>query len=346
MRNPFTLPGLVFLTFFLIGCQTYKSYFLVGTPGEKKILKELFIQLEEEEGVARFTLVRQISDILRKTGHNEKQILFLTQYVEEYPGDPYNSFYLALVAEAYERLGAISFAMHYHERILKNYPDLIVGGSSIHFNSLSRLINHETNKEYLIQYYKEMISQFERYIDVGVYYYYLAEAYEDVGSWDLSIQAYRRYLFYPEARIPGIPDAAVDIKLKVAFYESSKTWTVPDLQLLVSEIKTALKRRDGKKLNQYKAKVNFFAKYWKQKEYHAGRASFFNINSWLVKSSVSYKNELESYSNPREAFLKTWNWQYYKVNTWYFYFRKVDFPADPEINGRWEWAGIYFGDKG
>ena len=24
---------------------------------------------------------------------------------------------------------------------------------------------------------------------------------------------------------------------------------------------------------------------------------------------------------------------------------KVNFPADPEIHGRWEWAGIYFGEK-
>ena len=45
-----------------------------------------------------------------------------------------------------------------------------------------------------------------------------------------------------------------------------------------------------------------------------------------------------------KAFLRTSNWSY-RVGTWYFYFRRIDFPSDPEIDGRWEWAGIYFGEK-
>ncbi|MCI6442425.1 MAG: tetratricopeptide repeat protein, partial [Spirochaetia bacterium] len=45
-----------------------------------------------------------------------------------------------------------------------------------------------------------------------------------------------------------------------------------------------------------------------------------------------------------EAYLRTTGWSNY-VNVWYLYFRKVNFPADPEIHGRWEWAGIYYGEK-
>jgi len=42
--------------------------------------------------------------------------------------------------------------------------------------------------------------------------------------------------------------------------------------------------------------------------------------------------------------LRTWGWHQY-LSTWYLYFRKIYFPADPEIHGRWEWAGIYYGEK-
>ena len=336
------------LAFLLLtaGCQTYRSYFVVGPPQRRRVLKELFLQLVEAEGAARFTLIQEISEQLRLAGKPDRQILFLTQYVEENPQDPYNACYLASVAEAYEATGAEPFARHYYERILKNHPDLIQAGGSIHFRCLSELIKQETNREYLIQYYKDIIAQFEDDIDVGVYYYRLARAYEDVGAWDLAIQAYQRFLAHPEARIPEYPDAAADIREKVAFYESSRDWTVADLSFLVSEIQSALARRDVKKLNRYKAKVNFFAKYWSQTVFYEDRAAYFDINSWLVKSKVRFNNDLEEDSNPHEAYLKTWNWQYHVEKTWYFYFRRVEFPADPEINGRWEWTGIYFGEKG
>ena len=120
---------------------------------------------------------------------------------------------------------------------------------------------------------------------------------------------------------------------------------MPDLKVLVREIQTALATKNAAKLNKYKAKINFFSKYWGQKDFDQSRLAYFNISSWLLKSKVKFSGELESDSNPREAFLKTWNWLY-RVNTWYFYFKRVDFPADQEIDGRWEWAGIYFGEKG
>ena len=91
--------------------------------------------------------------------------------------------------------------------------------------------------------------------------------------------------------------------------------------------------------------VNFFSKYWGQKDFDPASLKYFNIYGWLLKSKVRFAKELDSDSTAREAYLKTWNWLYH-VNTWYFYFRRVDFPADPDIDGRWEWAGIYFGEKG
>ena len=63
----------------------------------------------------------------------------------------------------------------------------------------------------------------------------------------------------------------------------------------------------------------------------------------MTGNRIRYSSELDGASNPNEAYLRTWGWSTY-VSVWYLYFRKVDFPIDPEIHGRWEWAGIYFGE--
>jgi tetratricopeptide (TPR) repeat protein len=43
-------------------------------------------------------------------------------------------------------------------------------------------------------------------------------------------------------------------------------------------------------------------------------------------------------------FLRSSVWSL-RIPTWYLYFRRIDFPADPAIHGNWEWAGIYFGES-
>ena len=63
-----------------------------------------------------------------------------------------------------------------------------------------------------------------------------------------------------------------------------------------------------------------------------------------MEQRIHYNRDLDRDSNTREAYLRTWGWSY-RIKTWYLYFRRVHFPADPEIHGQWEWAGIYFGEK-
>ena len=66
--------------------------------------------------------------------------------------------------------------------------------------------------------------------------------------------------------------------------------------------------------------------------------------SWARGKRIRYADNLDEASNPNEAYLRTWGWATY-VPIFYFYFRKVDFPLNPDIHGNWEWAGIYLGNK-
>ncbi|HET7838651.1 MAG TPA: tetratricopeptide repeat protein, partial [Rectinemataceae bacterium] len=258
--------------------------------------------------------------------------------------DPYSAWYLFTAAFAYERQGDAPIAAIYYDRIVKNWPDLIVDGRSIHFECLSRLIETVSAPERRIEYYKDLLARFPERVDMGRILFLLAKEYEKVGDWDLAIKTYARFLPYFGASIQGYPDAFQYARNVIDFYNSPKDWAYVDLQTLVSKIKAALAANDAYKLRGLRAKVNFFAVDWNKDEIDANSQALFDFSEFMSGGRISSADALDPGSGPREAYLKTWGWSD-RISTWYLYFRKIYFPADPEIHGRWEWAGIYFGER-
>ncbi len=320
-------------------------HYLSGSPEDEKELDQLFSTLEAEESPEnRFILIQEIITVMNSNSSGELLNLFLTTYVENHPKDPYNGYYLMIVAQQYRKNGATPFATHYYERILRNYPDLLVRGRSIHYLCLTNLIEIGGAADIMVSYYKELLSRFEKEINKGPIYYYLAKAYEDLGEWDLSMQAYRQFLQHPETDVPGAPEAMEKVQPIVEYYDyKNKNWTFGTLEELISAITYALRIRSPRLLGSYRAKVNFFAVSWEQAKVDAD-AEFLAGLGGFMNQRISYNSELDADSNNREAYLRTSGWSY-RIRTWYLFFRKIHFPADPEIHGRWEWAGIYFGEK-
>ncbi len=338
---------------FSSGCLKEYSFYLPGRLEENRETRTLFklLRQEEEVGENRFILIQQIANRLLAAGEKEKLQLFLTTYVGEFPSDPYNAYYLGIVAATYLEMQAAPMAVHYYQRILRNYPDLLIAGSSLHFRCLQELLALVQDPRERIGYYKELISRFADAIDPGVNYYYLAKAYEDIGDWEQAIRVYQKFLNYPDSVIPGFPRAHTKIWELVQFYYSDKDWTVDSLELLVSEVREALETNNFPKLARYWAKANFFTMSWSQQEAASGEEleapggfDLANLRSFLQSSRVVADDQLDVYSNSGEAYLRTKYWNY-RIPTWYLYFRRVNYPPDPEINGRWEWAGIYLGER-
>jgi tetratricopeptide (TPR) repeat protein len=338
---------------FASACRNEYSYYLPGGLEANRETRALFALLaqEKEVGENRFILIQQIANRLLAANQKEKLVLFLTTYVAEYPEDPYNAYYLGIVAAAYLDMQAAPMAVQYYQRILRNYPDLMVSGASLHFRCLQELLRLVQDPRERIGYYKELISRFSDSIDSGVNYYFLAKAYEDIGDWEQAMRVYQKFLNYPESEIPGFPRAHAKIREKVDFYYSDKSWTVDNLEHLVSEIREALQTHNIRQLAKYRAEANFFSMSWTQQDAASGEeleapGSFDlgTLGAFLQSSRVIADDQLDVYSNSGEAYLRTTNWNYY-IPTWYLYFRKVDYPPDPEINGRWEWAGIYLGER-
>jgi len=330
----------------LSACSDESSIFVGGSGEHSREMRALFSLLEQEReaGENRFIVIQQIGNRLLNVGEYEKLILFLTTYVENNPADPYNAYYLGIVAAAYRDMGASPMAVHYYERILKNHPDLRLATGSLHFHCLQELLALVREPKRRIEYYKELISRFSDSIDPGATYYFLARSYEEVGEWEQAIRVYQKFLKYPETEIPGLPRVHSRVREKVEFYYSDKSWTAENLDQLVAEIKEAIRTRNTRRLLRYRAKANFFTMSWAQHESDDTVSLVFDIGAFLQSSRVQTDDTLDIDSNAGEAFLRSTRWSY-RIPTWYLYFRKVDFKPDPEINGRWEWAGIYFGEK-
>ncbi|MDR3201328.1 MAG: hypothetical protein LBT68_07690, partial [Spirochaetales bacterium] len=233
---------------------------------------------------------------------------------------------------------------HYYERILRNHPDILIRDQPVHLLCLKELVRIIDKPEHRINYYKELLARFSGQIDEGSTWFYMAKTYEALGEWEQAVQSYTNFLKYPETAIPGYTDVHRQIMKLLAFHNSDKHWACDNLEDLVSQIKAAISERDARALTYLRAGVNFFAMSWDQEESDVNTQVMFDLSAFLRGSRVGYARALDPESNTQEAYLETWGWSY-RVPTWYLYFRKIQYPGDPEINGRWEWAGIYFGEK-
>jgi tetratricopeptide (TPR) repeat protein len=331
------------------GCETQNGSFLVGDRHTKRELRTLLSRLDKEQSApeSRFIINNQIINIYFEHGAYQKMNLFLTTYVTTHPDDQYNAYYLLLVAENYKSAEAYPFAVHYFERVLKNYSDLLLEGNrSVHYICLSNLVSMVDEPEIRVNYYKELLERFRDNIDKGATYYHLAKTYEELGKWDLAMQHFKEYLKYPETSIPGKPNAREQVTSAVAFYDMPrKNWTEENLDRLVTIIRDAIWRKNIRRLNALRSGVGFFVRAWEDGD-SAQELELLNDLTIFFEQGKTIRSsaELDRDSNEKEAYLRTTGWGH-RIPTWYLYFRMVDFPADPDIHGEWEWAGIYLGEK-
>jgi hypothetical protein len=321
-------------------------YYITGSPGERARLRELFSLLAAEEDASgpQFAVIREIANTYARAAEYGRLINFLGWRTTANPADSYNSYYLLMIAYAYLQQEARPVAARYFDVIVKNYGDLVVNGQSIHMACLRQLIELTGSSERRVWYYEELVSRFPGEIDLGAAYFMLGQAYEAVGDWSGAINAYTQYLPFAGTLIPGFPNADQYAKQQVDFNKSPKDWTYESLPALLRAVRAAMDDGSPGRLGRCQAKVNFFARSWEQGETDDSGMADFNLSDFMRGNRIRYAENLDPSSNATEAYLRTWGWSQY-ISTWYLYFRKIYFPQDPEIHGRWEWAGVYYGEK-
>ncbi|MDR2730380.1 MAG: tetratricopeptide repeat protein [Treponema sp.] len=344
-----------FLLFFTLICLVVScrktgvlqdSYYLSGSREDRENLRELFYLLNQEKSDAEneFAVTREIAASYARLKDYGRLIHFLSERMIRYPDDPYNSYYLLMIAYAYIQLDSEPIAARYFNLILKNYPDLTISDESIHLMCLKQLIELNKDPQRQVWYYQELISRFQDKIDPGISYFMLGQACEQTGDWNGAISAYSSYLPYTGTIINGFPNADHYAKQQVDFSRSPKDWTFESLDALRRTVETALDTGNSRLLIRCQAKVNFFTRSWGQMETDDAGMADFNLSDFMQSDRIRYAATLDASSNATEAFLRTSGWSQ-NISIWYLYFRKIYFPQDPEIHGRWEWAGIYYGEK-
>lgn len=335
---------LLFSAFFT-GCQKeINSNFT-----DKELINYYREQLKTQElnSIQKYSIVKKMAMSLKNDHEYNDLILLLTEWVEKNPDDIYKAYWLSMTADAYLSLNAEPIAEYYLDRILSTCPDLYVDNKSIHLICLQNLIQISKTSSHRIKYFNELINRFPQNINTTELYLRLALEYEKDSQWEEALKTYSLFVKQPDAttiQIPGEPDAYKNARRMIDFNNSSKDWTFETLSGLENAVKRAIRNYEPGTLDRYRAKVNFFAMSWKQDEMNADSQEDFTMYNWMNGNTIKYSPTLDESSTSTEAYLRTWGWNDY-VSVWYLYFRKIDFPLDPEINGNWEWAGIYIGNK-
>ena len=323
------------------------GYLYAGLHKYREEQKVLVSLLEKErDAQIRFALIDKIASYLQAEHKIKSLTVFLQSVIDSEPNNPYNAHFLLRLAAAYREVQEEVIAAYYFEYIVQNYSDMLVNGQSVHLACLKNLIELTGTDARSAVYYSRLLTDFYNEFDPAQAYFMLAQAYEKQGEWRLAIQAYARFLNLHrfDVIVPGIPDSYGYARKIVDYSASTKSWTFNTLDELMSTIKTAIRLQDYATLERCRSKVNFFAMSWKQELSDTQQQSDVNLKNFMYGSAVTIAAELDPSSTPYEAYLRTSGWNQY-VRTWYLYFRKINFPADPAIHGRWEWAGIYYGEK-
>lgn len=321
-------------------------YYTQGTKQQRETLRTLFglLETQPETDAERFTIVREIANEYRRMDDYGRLAVFLTGWVADHPNDPFNTYYLFTVAFAYVQTDAPTLAALYFNMIVRDYPDLTVRGESVHMASLRSLIGLEDDPARRLRYYEELLTRFPDANTRATDWFMLGQTAEEADEWRTAIDAYAEFTRFYGTVVQGFPNAYQYAKQLVDFDRSSKDWTFESLDALLSTVKRHLDNGSARQLWQYRARVNFFARSWAQAGGDDPGSSELNLSSFGSGTRLSYDSELAEGSNANEAYLRTWGWTHF-TSVWYFYFRKVHFPPDPDIHGRWEWAGVYYGER-
>lgn len=337
LKKACTVLVLVFLLFSSCRQKT-------GTEYTDELSSLLQTDLSDE---SRFSVLNQLSQTMLNENRTDDVILLLTNWVNSHPDDQYNAWWLLMTAQAYLQADAEPMAELYFERIVNNYNDLTIKDKSIHMVCLQNLIRISDEPENTAEYLSRLVTQFPDSVNKTELYARLAVEYEKLGEWNQVLKSWSDFLAQSDAstiQIAGIPNAYSTARNLIDFNNSSKNWTFESLDALETAVKRAINAYDYYTLEKYRSKVNFFSMSWRQDATQDNSLANFTMHDFMQGQRIRYSDTLDDSSTPDEAFLRTWGWNSY-VNVWYLYFRKVNFPLDPEINGRWEWAGIYYGEK-
>ncbi|MBP7552986.1 MAG: hypothetical protein KA885_06135 [Spirochaetes bacterium] len=236
-------------------------------------------------------------------------------------------------------------ALFFMYKVDQSVYNLKYNNQFIGYTIALRFIGSEVNIRLKERMYKILINNYRDLIDVPYTLYEMSNLYKRNYESERYIDSLKKII--EEFRTNKALESSVDlkkIKYELDYYYLKKNWINKDLEALIGDIKRAIKLKDINLLYRYASKTNFEA-YVSQKSSQKKSWSFWelDINRYWY-TNIVFSGKLEPQSNENEAIIKTMNWGFPQITTWYFYFKRINYPIDDKIDRGWEWAGIYYGD--
>lgn len=318
---------------------------------------------------SRFLLIYQIfQNYLGLKDFDENLSFLINQKTLSSEKDPYLSMYFYLLGQIYENKGEEDVAVLYYQIILRQLEDVKINDKSLHKTILEKLLFLETNPYLKRQYNAILLERFSSKSTLkekSLWNYQMATLLEKIGHWKEAIDYFQNYLnlgyfSLPENILRTNPNIYEDIRTKIMFHYSKKNWTFRNLEDLKNKVKTGVYNFDAYTLNKIRTYNSFFIREWNQQsttmaiDTDAINSSDINVLNFLKeflslsknfrgKSKITFEPDFDSESSEKLVYLKSYGWN--RINQWYFVFRKIDYPLDPQLNGNWEWIGIFLGEK-
>lgn len=333
----------------LINCSSSKK------NGVDQIFNEQNAQIKFEGLIQRKNNILSIHDLslwidnikklfLRYKTYKELTIFLGTLTFKDNNND-LKAFIDFYISDVYWQHGEKDVAVFYMLKVPKEKYPINYNFKPIGYYIAKRIIKTDSTCQTKAMMHNILLNEYKEIIDVPFTLYELSNLYKKELDINNAVKAMQKLVneYYSNENFPENININFIVK-EISFHKSKKYWIHQDLETLINNIKYAVRKKNFKSLYYYTSKKNFDIRLFQQKS---------SIRKWSYgeleihkrwTSRIFFADELEDYSSENEAFLKTKNWNFQLLRTWVFYFKKIEYPYDKNINGCWEWAGIYFGE--
>ncbi|WP_407918944.1 tetratricopeptide repeat protein [Borrelia anserina] len=310
------------------------------------------LEKSNKKSLDRFLIIDRIVDIHMRNKDYKDALRIVNQGIVNDESGEYYPLYFYLMGNVYSFINEDLVAFTYYRYVFDNFDDYIYENSSVKLDIAKRVINLSIGAGYKIRYYKLLLDAADESLtnaDRGNYYYNLALSLENIQDYDEAYFYYKKLLSIPRSdlRIDSIDYSGVVTKIN--YYDNPDFTIYRNLNDLIRDVKRYIYSGNTAKLLSIRDKHNFFIQSWDQR---GGRGNSINTNSFLTtmiklgsrrKNGIQFASNFEADSSDDISYLGSSGWEH--IWEWYFVFKKVAYPKDPEINNGWAWIGVYLGKK-
>ncbi|AJA90219.1 lipoprotein [Borreliella chilensis] len=310
------------------------------------------LKSSNKNGLDRFLIIDRVVNIYIANKNHEDALKIVNSGIINDESREYYPLYLYLMGNIYCSMGEDFVAFSIYKNIVDNFGDYVYENYSVKTRVAKKIINLNIDSIDKIDYYKFILNKEIDNLnneEKGNYFYNLALGLEDIQDYDESYFYYKKFLSIPRSYLKIDSRDYFNVVTKINYFNNPDFVVYRNLGDLIQDVKNFVLSGNTTKLLNIRDKNNFFIQSWDQK---GGKSNSINTNSFLTtmirlggrrKNGIQFANHLEADSSDDISYLESSGWDH--IREWYFVFKRIAYPKDPEINNGWTWIGVYLGKK-